>query len=232
MPRTTLVKPIPVGSTFNRWTVIGDPQFEPCSKFNRHRVLKLPCRCICGVEKMIAPGTLREGTSKSCGCLQREAVSGPKLSRRKHGLGDHPLMNVWCAMKSRCEKPGSSGYSNYGGRGISVCCEWSEFKPFYDWAVKTWKKGLSLDRINNAGPYSPENCRFVTQAKNNRNKRTNRRIKFDGRWMCVTEFSELIKAGYQQVLKRARNTECGETIMRRLGDAMLPYTRPKYETYP
>lgn len=83
-------------------------------------------------------------------------------------------------MIQRCHLSGSIGYADYGGRGIFVCTEWrSGFDAFYEWALSNgYEVGLSLqlDRINNDGPYSPDNCRWVSPTENARNKRNTRFI--------------------------------------------------------
>src|SRR5262245_3167077 len=92
-----------------------------------------------------------------------------------HGYGGHPLYNVWAGMKRRCNDPETVGYGNYGGRGITICREWSEsVKAFIEWCLANgWKRGLTIDRKDNNGPYAPWNCRFITVKKNCNNKRTN-----------------------------------------------------------
>lgn len=78
-----------------------------------------------------------------------------------------PLYLVWCCMRNRCFNPNTKNFNRYGGRGISISEEWSEFDPFADWAlVNGWAEGLTLDRIDNDGNYCPENCRFVTLSEN------------------------------------------------------------------
>ena len=77
----------------------------------------------------------------------------------KHGLHKHPLYAVWADMKSRCNCKTHAQYRLYGGRGISVCAEWFEFEPFYQWALAYgWKRGLYIDRKQVNEGYSPENC--------------------------------------------------------------------------
>lgn len=99
------------------------------------------------------------------------------MGKYKHGQGrrghKHPLTRVWSMMKTRCYNHNFHQYTDYGGRGIRVCETWMQsFKQFFDWAIASgWERGLTIDRINCDGDYSPDNCRFVTRTENNRNKR-------------------------------------------------------------
>lgn len=85
-----------------------------------------------------------------------------------HGYYGTPIYGVWASMVKRCENPNCIGYKNYGGRGISVDETWrKDPKAFCEWAIKNgYKKGLQLDRINNNGNYTPDNCHFVSQKEN------------------------------------------------------------------
>ncbi len=85
----------------------------------------------------------------------------------------HPLYRAWHHMKQRCFNAKTKTYNHYGGRGIDVCDEWiNDPKRFVEWGLKNgWRKGLYLDRVDNDGNYSPENCRFVDSKLNNHNQR-------------------------------------------------------------
>ena len=138
------------GKPFERWTVVCE-----AGRDSRGEVLWF-CQCVCGTEKIIRGGVLRSGESRSCGCLQREKLI-------THGLSKHPLYNVWYSILIRCYQTYNPRYKDYGGRGISVCSDWHHnFTAFYHWGLSNgWKKGLSLDRIENDGNYEPGNCQFI-----------------------------------------------------------------------
>lgn len=150
---------------------------------NRHGYSWL-CLCDCGRLKNAIPVSFTKATS--CGC--RQAFRSQNLV---HGLSKHPLYSVWIGMRTRCESGRKENYGRYGARGISVCAEWMDFRPFYDWATSNgWQKGLQVDRIDNDGNYGPENCRIVTPKANNNNKANNTRVVAFGMTKNVTQWSE------------------------------------------
>ncbi len=106
-----------------------------------------------------------------------------------HGETGTPLFNVWMSVKGRCR---NKRQKDYGGRGISICDEWvNDYVTFSTWArANGYAPGLQIDRIDNDGDYSPENCRFVTNTLNARNKRSNRLLEAFGETKCLIEWSE------------------------------------------
>ena len=109
-------------------------------------------------------------------------------------------------MKDRCGNPNDKRYHRYGGRGIKVCDEWlQDYNKFESWALENgYKPGLAIDRIDNDGDYSPENCRFITPAENNQNRCTSRFFTYNGKTQNLTQWCEEYGLKYHTVLCRLR----------------------------
>ena len=148
--------------------------------------LKAPVVCECGTRKLVAVSMLALGTTKSCGCLVKENPHSIK-----HGGEGTPIYGVWSSMKARCGIPSAANYANYGGRGIRVCDQWSDdFVAFRSWALLNgYRRGLQIDRVDNDGNYTPENCRWVRPKVNANNRRTNVRVKVFGESKTMAEWS-------------------------------------------
>jgi len=123
------------------------------------------CQCKCGNLHEASTGNLRSNQVMSCGCRRIEKAY-------RHGGKHEHLYGRFRAMHQRCNNPNNQVYNIYGGRGIKVCSEWSDYKIFRTWAqTNGYRKDLSIDRKNNNKNYSPDNCRWVTRTIQNRNKR-------------------------------------------------------------
>lgn len=108
----------------------------------------------------------------------------------KHNQKNTKLYKVWVGMRARCRNKTDRLYKYYGGRGISVCDLWKEYLPFMVWAYSNgYSENLEIDRIDNDGNYSPENCRIVTSKINNNNKRNNIRIRAFGEEKTAYDWS-------------------------------------------
>lgn len=120
-----------------------------------------------------------------------------KASIGLKNLQDSPLYKTYYSMHTRCEKTNHVNYKHYGGRGITVCEEWSGKEGFYNfhkWAMNnSWRPGLTLDRIDNDKGYSPENCRFSTQTEQIRNRRNTKFFEYKGFKLTIKEIADMEK---------------------------------------
>lgn len=106
----------------------------------------------------------------------------------------------WKAIKQRCLNPKNAAYKNYGARGIGICDEWMRFDPFCEWALNNgWEEGLDIDRIDNDGDYSPDNCRWTTRMQNINNRRCSVFINVGGETHTIAEWSRIINASRELI---------------------------------
>lgn len=176
-----------VGNKFNRWTVLSRAE----NKGHRERYL---CLCDCGKKSMIRTDHLKNGGSRSCGCL---SVG----NRKTHGMHKTKVYAVWAVMRARCNNPKDKGFKNYGGRGIKVCEEWSKFENFIrDMGERPM--GMSIDRVDNDGDYCKSNCRWTTRSVQENNKRSNARYEFEGKNLTQAQWAQEVGIGYGTLQSR------------------------------
>lgn len=197
------------------------------------------CKCDCGEEKRIASHDLKHGGTISCGCVGRikrmENMKKGAANSRKIGSENRAkkleekkmkpkprvmhrrLANIWNAMKSRCYNNNHVGYENYGGRGIMICKEWLEdYFEFEDWALSNgYDNDLTIDRIDNDGGYSPENCRWSTYEEQMNNRRDNNFVTINGETKTIAQWAREYDLAWSTIKQRVVTGKPDDEILAR-----------------
>lgn len=157
------------------------------------------CRCDCGVEVIRIGANLRKNNrplGKHCGCRSSSY-------NRTHGMTKTRPFRIWTHMVRRCFSETFKDYKNYGARGITVCKRWQDsFEAFWEDMEEGYSPTLTLGRVDNDGPYSPENCRWETVKQQSNNKRGSIRVQTPSGEMTIAEAAKAY--GLKEVTLHAR----------------------------
>ena len=159
------------------------------------------CACECGNSHYATAPALVSGSVKSCGCAKIDAATAVGRQSRKHGGVGTRLYSIWKGMRSRCQNPQNPAYPDYGGRGIAVCPSWDDFSNFLA-DVGAPPSHATLDRIDNDGPYSPENCQWTTKERQANNRRSTTMIEHDGNVMSLADWARYTGIPYFTLRRR------------------------------
>lgn len=156
--------------------------------------------CHCGNQFVSFWDSFNCGQNASCGCVQKISVK-KAANKRADPLRKHNLYKRWKQIKSRCSDINNS---KYGGRGIKVANEWlDDYHSFYNWSILNgYSENLEIDRIDNNGNYSPQNCRWVTKEINSNNKRNTILILLNGENMGLKKACRILNVKYKLVWDR------------------------------
>ena len=148
---------------------------------NDKRILWL-CICDCGNHIVVNGKLLKNGDTKSCGCLRKQIMT-------KHGYSKTKIYRIWQQMIQRCTNSSNKAYKDYGARNISVCSRWLVFDNFLK-DMGEQPVNQSLDRIDNNRGYTKCNCRWTTPKHQAQNRRDTYLVTHNSRTQCLTAWAE------------------------------------------
>lgn len=171
--------------TFDRLRVVAFAGVGP------HQRTMWLAKCVCGSEVTVRGSSLRNRTTRSCGCLARDIARAAGSRTRTHGLSGTSTYSIWDTMVQRCHNEKSKDYPRYGARGIEVCERWRKFDNFLaDMGERP--SGLTLDRIDGSKGYSPDNCRWASYAVQVRNSSAATMVTINGKTQCLADWRKEI----------------------------------------
>ena len=182
------------GNKYGRLTVLRE------SGRTIYRSVTWECLCDCGNRVSITSHHLTSGHTQSCGCYQKDRAAE---GQRTHGLCDTPTYHSWRGMKERCLNPQNKAYRWYGGNGVKICDRWLDFGEFLQDMGKR-PKGMTIERIDTTGNYSPENCTWVPAKKQTQNTRSNVMVTHNGQTLCIAELARREKVPYGRLQSRLK----------------------------
>lgn len=165
-------------------------------------------QCDCGKKVIKGTWNLVSGRTKSCGCLKLEI--GKKINFI-HGFGGTRFYHIWHGILKRCHNVNSESYLKYGGRGIK--CLWNSFLEFKKDMYKSYlfhikkhgEKDTTINRINNNGHYSKDNCKWSTFKEQAQNRKTSRLIYYKNRVQSLAAWAEELKINDSTISFRLKN---------------------------
>lgn len=199
-----------IGEKYGKLTVL---EYSNKKRPNGARIYK--CKCECGNITYVDVYSLRNGNTRSCGCLTKTQGGKATLNKRLH--------NCWCDMRSRCYNVNNKAYEHYGGRGIIVCDDWKEdYQAFYNWSMNNgYNDMLTLDRIDVNKNYSPNNCRWANWETQRNNKRTTIKITINNITKSLKQWCRYLNLNYSMVYARYRKGINITEFLRRLYESKV-----------
>lgn len=200
---------IHTNDTFGRLTVKGLIKYKDSSNVTRKACI---AECECG--NWIGPSRLYQllsGDLVSCGCYCRDVHSEMlkeknfRHGERVRGAGTTKLYNVWSGMLQRVRCTNREDAKYYSLKGVKVFKDWEDYIIFRQWALQNgYKDGLTIDRIDTNGDYTPDNCRFITIADQQNNKSNNRYITCNGISHTITEWTRITGLSWNTIDRRLK----------------------------
>lgn len=163
-------------------------------------------QCDCGNLAKSHSTFVRNGDTKSCGCLMRELSSQTCIKRNTtHAMAGSPTYESWKAMRQRCLNKNNPNYKDYGGRGITICAKWGRFIGFLEDMGLRPSARHSIERVDNEKGYHKDNCYWAISVQQANNKRSNVRVTIDGVTKTLAQWCRIKGLHYDTIHGRIKD---------------------------
>jgi hypothetical protein len=164
------------------------------------------CRCECGNEKVVSSAALNHNRTRSCGCLRAEtAIERSRERTNPDAKRNSTLYHRWACMIQRCENQNNPSWHNYGGRSIKVCEAWrNSYDVFIADMGQPPTAKHTIERIDNNGDYTPENCQWALRSVQLRNQRRSIIATVEGKTLSAKDWAEQYGIPYSRITKEYR----------------------------
>lgn len=195
-----------IGKIYNYYTVLD---VEVRVSENKSKTSWAKAKCQCGNIKWVRMAALKAGSTKSCGCYAYQAAKirvKEKSAQYKHGHNCggklSPTLSTWRSMIERCFNKKSGSFIRYGKKGLKLCDRWLDFNNFLNDMGERPTPKHTIDRIDNAKGYEPNNCRWATKSEQAVNRKTTRFYTINGQTKCLKHWAKDYNIKYLAVYKR------------------------------
>jgi hypothetical protein len=185
-----------IGRKFGRLTVQKQGSHSPMGR------VRWQCLCKCGKRVLVFSSALRSRHTISCGCFRRETT---RQTHRTHGKRRTVEYAIWTSLRGRCLNPHNPAFISYGGRGIAV--QWKSFEVFLRDMGPRPSPQHTIERDDNDGPYSKQNCRWATRREQANNRRNTPRVQYHGESMPLSEAARRSGLSYGGAYRRMRENK-------------------------
>jgi hypothetical protein len=201
------------GDKYGRLTLMS-----ACEKVH-YKPQKWVVLCDCGSIMHVQTSNCRNGHTNSCGCYRRDASRDAHFT---HGKSKTPLYKVWDSMWHRCTNTNNKSFVRYGGRGVTVCEQWSTFEGFFADMGHSYSPGLTLERKDNCRNYDPSNVVWATRAVQNNNTRRNVFYSYRGKNLTRAQCAKILGVTGEMLRKRLkRGWSVADAFGPEFGDPLL-----------
>lgn len=172
------------------------------------------CLCVCGKHHEVRSTSLKDGTTKSCGCYFLDVAKHKGLAKKTHGMTGSRVYASWTNMKDRCLNKNNKKYKDYGGRGITICDRWkNSFENFFE-DMGDRPKGYSIERMDVNGNYEPSNCKWANAKEQQNNRRNNLIIEYNFQRYTLQQLCDLLGKNSDKVGQRLKRGDSIEWALR------------------